>query len=156
MDEGGELSITYGAKPSCDLFRDYGFAMEENREPDGSSNEVVRIDVAEAEVEFRAPGGGASYTYFCVSEGLGALRVGGKGEGDGVGLEGGQRAVLSFDDFDEVDDEDSDEEDDAGVFGEDREDLDKGEEEDVEVEDLVGVVKVSQERHFWVGSTSFL
>jgi len=41
---GEFMHIAYGAKGNTDLFFRYGFCVEDNVEPDGSSNDVFRVD----------------------------------------------------------------------------------------------------------------
>ena len=41
---GEFMHIAYGAKANTDLFFRYGFCVEDNVEPDGSSNDVFRVD----------------------------------------------------------------------------------------------------------------
>ena len=42
--EGDFMRISYGAKDNTSLFSRYGFCVESNVEPDGSSNDVFRVD----------------------------------------------------------------------------------------------------------------
>ena len=45
FNAGDYLHISYGAKSNLDLFMRYGFAVEDNTEPDGSSNDMFRVDL---------------------------------------------------------------------------------------------------------------
>ncbi|GMH85213.1 hypothetical protein TrST_g10919 [Triparma strigata] len=129
---GDEISITYGAKSSSELLRDYGFALppSSNTEPDGSSNDRVKIKIRDNIVTFRAPGGGPSYSYFCLSEGVSAVK------------DVGESGVIPVEEFEEEEEwnDDDDEEDLHGQFDfgdedEDEEDEDVGEGEgDIEEE----------------------
>ncbi|GMI05807.1 hypothetical protein TrLO_g353 [Triparma laevis f. longispina] len=125
LKPGDEVSITYGAKSSSELLRDYGFALgsEENTEPDGSSNDCVKITIRDNFlVSFRAPGGGASYSYFCLSEGVNAVREKAEeGEAD-FGFSGGENGATSFEDFEEGDEEGEDDD----FFGDDDDDENDG------------------------------
>jgi len=42
---GDYVHISYGAKNNLDLFMRYGFTVEDNFEPDGSSNDVFNVDL---------------------------------------------------------------------------------------------------------------
>lgn len=62
---GTALQITYGAKGNAQLLFNYGFAIYNNVEPDGSSNDVVEVQLHGRIVELRT--GPKSYTFGCFS-----------------------------------------------------------------------------------------
>jgi hypothetical protein len=45
FNAGDYMHISYGAKSNLDLFMRYGFAVADNTEPDGSSNDMFRVDL---------------------------------------------------------------------------------------------------------------
>ena len=77
IDADEEVCMTYGAQPNAKLLQDYGFVTLPNIEPDGSSNDTLKLILhraepaddsvravdAEVEVELRMAVG-TSYTYF--------------------------------------------------------------------------------------------
>jgi hypothetical protein len=75
---GDEIFETYGAKGNGPLFVHYGFALMDNAEPDGSSNDVRPLRLAEdGEVVAQLRVGPPSYTYGQLARALGAARPGG-------------------------------------------------------------------------------
>jgi len=61
-------SITYGAKGNAQLLTRYSFTLENNIEPDGSSNDTIELKILGQKCEFRA--GPKSYTYGCLVKAL--------------------------------------------------------------------------------------
>lgn len=84
---GAQVWGSYGAKPSSHLLLKYGFALEpsDNTEPDGSSNDMVRIQVCGEDIALRV--GPQRYAFPALSEAIGSLAAaaapGGIGIGDG-------------------------------------------------------------------------
>ena len=61
---GDVLRITYGALPNSQLLMNYGFCLDENIEPDGSSNDVLEFEpVAGGPLIIQLQTGPKSYTY---------------------------------------------------------------------------------------------
>ena len=85
LPKGYVPGITYGAKGNAQLLCRYGFTLEDNVEPDGSSNDVVEIMVHGSKCDLRA--GPKSYTYGCLVKAMGLVgaseTVGGDGDGGG-------------------------------------------------------------------------
>jgi len=118
---GDEIFETYGAKGNGPLFVHYGFALMDNAEPDGSSNDVRPLRLAEdGEVVAQLRVGPPSYTYGQLARALGAARPGGltpapQGGGElNTGCASDCRDADSFDDddgafFDDDGGEDSEE-----------------------------------------------
>jgi hypothetical protein len=126
---GEEVCITYGAKGNSALLLSYGFCLLHNVEPDGSSNDVVTVEVKEGvECELRV--GDVSYSYGCLSKAVSVFRLTENGAKDGVkSVESGNNqkdAILSFDEFEAEEedenkgflyDEDDSEDEDGGEEG---------------------------------------
>ena len=94
LPAGSILHDTYGAKGNAQLLSRYGFCIENNVEPDGSSNDVVKFIAKEGypAVELRA--GPKAYTYGGFVRALAAFLDDGKaGAGDGRDIGG-----TSYDD----------------------------------------------------------
>ena len=58
VGEGEEVTYSYGALGGARTLVDYGFVVETVREPDGSCNEVVEIEMGGTWVGLRGKGGG--------------------------------------------------------------------------------------------------
>ena len=63
---------TYGAKGNAQLLTRYGFTLEDNIEPDGSSNDVLELPIQQSICNLRT--GPKSYTYGCFVKVLELLR----------------------------------------------------------------------------------
>lgn len=68
MDAEYIVGITYGAKGNHQLLIRYGFTLEDNIEPDGSSNDIAEIKVKNGLCQFRR--GPKSYTFGCLTKAL--------------------------------------------------------------------------------------
>uniref|UniRef100_A0A7S3QAP1 SET domain-containing protein n=1 Tax=Chaetoceros debilis TaxID=122233 RepID=A0A7S3QAP1_9STRA len=68
MAAGQIPGITYGAKGNAQLLVNYGFCLENNYEPDFSSNNVLEFEVNGHSVELRS--GPKSYSYGCFVKAL--------------------------------------------------------------------------------------
>ena len=68
LEKDSTPGITYGAKGNAQLLSRYGFTLENNLEPDGSSNDIFEIKIYGQKCEFRA--GPKSYTYGCLVKAL--------------------------------------------------------------------------------------
>ena len=124
---GSTPSITYGAKGNNILLTRYGFALKDNVEPDGSSNDVMDFHVRDNTFCLLRTGS-KSYTYGCFVKAIELFRdeegnVGcddqGKDNGPG-GLEdflNFEEEEEGFDMYGEVDDNDEDDQDETDDDG---------------------------------------
>ena len=67
---GEAIRITYGAKSNAVLLANYGFTLAHNREPDGSSNDVLEFVDGSGETVTTLRTGPPSYTYGCFTTAL--------------------------------------------------------------------------------------
>lgn len=65
---GKTLQITYGAIGNAQLLLNYGFALDNNVEPDGSSNDVVEVQLKEGSPLVQLRTGPKPYTFGCFSK----------------------------------------------------------------------------------------
>ena len=105
---GAPCVITYGAQSNAQLLLNYGFCLENNREPDGSSNDIVEFStnaandsVDDKPILLRL--GPPSYTYGPLVKVLEALGpVGGQKDEDNSNDEGGDGNDGGDDDMDDM------------------------------------------------------
>jgi hypothetical protein len=70
LEAGTTLQITYGAKGNAQLLFNYGFAIANNVEPDGSSNDVVEVQLKDGCPLVQLRTGPKSYTFGCFSKAI--------------------------------------------------------------------------------------
>ena len=68
IQTGKTLQITYGARGNAQLLFNYGFALENNVEPDGSSNDVVEVQLEAGSPLVHLRTGPKKYTFGCFSK----------------------------------------------------------------------------------------
>lgn len=65
---GKTLQITYGARGNAQLLFNYGFTLDNNVEPDGSSNDVVEVQLKDGSPLVQLRTGPKPYTFGCFSK----------------------------------------------------------------------------------------
>ena len=70
LEAGAKLKVTYGAKGNAQLLFNYGFALENNIEPDGSCNDVLELQLKHGCPLVHLRTGPKSYTFGCFSRAI--------------------------------------------------------------------------------------
>ena len=70
LEAGTKLKVSYGAKGNAQLLFNYGFALENNNEPDGSCNDVLELQLKQGCRQVHLRTGPKSYTFGCFSRAI--------------------------------------------------------------------------------------